>query len=121
MALAYTVDPERRLVIITGEYANATEWLMLAGHVLRDTRVKAGFAFLRDLRGATHLPNVATIAAVFQIVRRFWPTLTPLKGAIVTDTDDNAAARVAQALADTHNLPIRVFGSYQEALEWLET
>jgi hypothetical protein len=120
MALAYTVDSDRRLVIITGEYASATEWLTLAGDVLRDTRVKAGFAFLRDLRGATQVPNATMVVSVFQVIRRFWPTVTPSKAAIVTDSDDDSAARVAQALADSHNLPIQVFTSYEAALEWLE-
>src|SRR5438552_3564942 len=102
MALTYNVDPERRLVTITGEYANATEWLKLVGNVLRDPGVKAGFAFLRDLRGATGVPNAAMVVSVLQVVRRFWPTLTPMKGAIVTDTEPDSAARIAQALAGRH-------------------
>jgi hypothetical protein len=120
MPLAYSVDSDRRLVTITGEYASRTEWLKLAGNVLRDTRVTAGFAFLRDLRGATQVPNATMIVSVFQVVRRFWPTVTPSKGAIVTDSEGESAARLAQALADTHGLPIQVFTSYEAALEWLE-
>src|SRR5918995_2269013 len=104
MALAYSVDSDRRLVVITGEYANATEWFTLAGDLLRDTRVAPGFAFLRDVRGATQVPNAAMMLSVFQVVRRFWPTVTPSKGAIVTNSDDGSAERVAQVLADTHDL-----------------
>lgn len=119
MALAYTVDPEHRLVTITGEYANAAEWLKLAGKVLRDKQVKAGFGFLRDLRGAKRVPEASMVVSVFQVVQRFWPSVTPLKAAILTDRDDNSAALVAQALADTHHLPMRVFSEYEEAVEWL--
>lgn len=119
VALAYTVDPAHRLVTITGEYANAADWLKLAGKVLRDKRVKAGFAFLRDLRGAKKVPDASVVVAAFQVVQRFWPSVTPLKAAILTDSDDNSAVLVAQALADSHNLPIRVFTTYEEAVEWL--
>ena len=119
MALAYRVDPAQRLVTITGEYANAAEWLKLAGKVLRDKQVEAGFGFLRDLRGATRVPDTSMVVSAFQVVQRFWPSVTPLKAAILTDRDDNSVANVAQALADGHNLPIRVFTTYEEAIEWL--
>ena len=120
MPLSYTIDSERRLVTINGDYANATEWLKLAGALLRDRRLKPGFCFLRDLRGATHPHNAKTVVAIFRVVQRFWPNFKPAKGAIVTDRNDDASALVAQALADTSGLPIQVFTSYDAALEWLD-
>jgi hypothetical protein len=119
VALAYAVDAERRLVIISGEYASAPEWLKLVGNVLRDPEVKAGFSFLRDLRGAVGVPNAAMVVSVLQVVRRFWPTLTPIKGAIVTDMRTDSAALITEALSGSHDLPIQVFTSYEAALEWL--
>ena len=118
VALAYAVDAERRLVIISGEYAGAPEWLTLVGNVLRDPDVKAGFSFLRDLRGAVGTPNATMVVSVLQVVRRFWPTLTPIKGAIVTDAQTDSAARITEALSSGHDLPIQVFTSYEAALEW---
>ena len=84
MPLSYTIDPDRRLVTITGDYANASEWLKLAAALLRDRRLKPGFCFIRDLRGATHPQNTKTVIAIFRVVQRFWPNFTPAKGAIVT-------------------------------------
>jgi hypothetical protein len=118
--LSYTIDPDRRLVTITGDYANASEWLKLAAALLRDRRLKPGFCFIRDLRGATHPQNTKTVIAIFRVVQRFWPNFTPAKGAIVTDRNDDSSALVAQALADTSGLPIQVFTSYDAALEWLD-
>ena len=106
--------------IISGDYGNAPEWLTLVGNVLRDPEVKAGFSFLRDLRGAVGLPNAALIVSVLQVVRRFWPTLTPIKGAILTDIGSDAGARITEALSEIHDLPIEVFTSYEAALAWLE-
>jgi hypothetical protein len=119
VALEYAVDNQRRLVIISGEYAKAPEWLTLVGDVLRDPEVKAGFSFLRDLRGAAGVPNAAMVISVLQVVRRFWPTLTPIKAAIVTDLEAASAAQITEALSGKHDLPIQVFTSYEAALEWL--
>jgi hypothetical protein len=117
--LSYAIDVERRLVTITGDYANAGEWLKLAALLLRDRRLKPGYCFLRDLRGAAHPQNTKTVIAIFRVVQRFWPNFKPAKGAIVTDRYHDASALVAQALADTTGLPIQVFTSYEAALEWL--
>src|SRR3954468_168750 len=106
MPLDYRIESERRLVVITGEYAGSVEWLQLAARLLRDPRLEAGFSFLRDLRGARRHQSAASVIAVFRVVQRFWPNVKPSRGAIVTDEGDNAAAQVAQALADTHDLPI---------------
>jgi hypothetical protein len=119
MALDYTVYPDQRLVVISGEFTSPSEWMVLAGRLLGDTRVNAGFAFLRDLRGIHHTHSATTVLSVFRVVQRFWPNFNPFKGAIVTDDGNHHAAQVAQALADSSDLPIRVFTSYEEAVEWL--
>jgi hypothetical protein len=119
MSLEYSVDAERRLVTIRGDFTAPTEWVALAGSLLRDPRVKSHFAFLRDLRGVKETHSPATVLAVFRIVQRFWPTFRPIKGAIVTERGNNYAAQVAQALADGDDLPIRVFTDFEEAVEWV--
>ena len=119
MALDYTVHPEQHLVVISGDYTSPSEWMILAGRLLSYVRVNAGFAFLRDLRGVQHTHSASTVLSVFRVVQRFWPSFKPIRGAIVTDSGNHYAAQVAQALADSNDLPIRVFTTYDEAVEWL--
>src|SRR6185503_7444119 len=64
MPLAYVIDRDQRLVVITGEYAKASEWTDLLGRVLSDPRRQPGFAFLRDLRGATTPVDTATVIQI---------------------------------------------------------
>ena len=120
MALAYSIDRARRLITITGEYADAAEWARLLGAVLDDPRREPGFAFLRDLRGATRPVDAATVIGIMEAVRRFWPLLQPSKAAVLTPREFDAAAMTAHALADASNLPLRMFTSYEAAIEWLE-
>jgi hypothetical protein len=119
MSLEYRVDAERRLVVISGEFGAPREWLTLVGRLLKDRRVNAGHAFLRDLRGVNQTHSASTVLAVFYVVQRFWPNFKPSRGAIVTDERNHYAGQVAQALADTNQLPIRLFTSYDDAVRWL--
>ena len=118
--LAYSVDPLRRVVTITGEFTSPSEWVTLAMQLKREAGVNGQFAFIRDLRGVQRTHPPATVLAVFRIVQGFWPTFGPRKGAIVTDPGNLHAPQVAQALADAENLPIRLFTDYDEAVEWIE-
>ncbi len=120
MPLAYVIDRDQRLVVITGEYAEASEWADLLGRVLSDPRRQPGFAFLRDLRGATAPVDAATVIQIMAVVRKFWPHLQPSRAAILTPINVDAAALVAVAVADTERLPFRVFKSYDEAIQWLQ-
>ena len=119
MPLAYVIDRDQRLVVITGEYAEASEWTDLLARVLSDPRRQPGFAFLRDLRGATTPVDTATVIQIMAVVRKFWPHLQPSRAAILTPIDVDAAALVAVAVADAERLPFRVFNSYDEAIQWL--
>jgi hypothetical protein len=119
MPLDYTIDAGRRLITIVGEYSDANEWRSLLARVLDDPRRKPGFAFLRDLRDATTPVDAETVVQIMEIVRRFWPQLRPSRAAILTKPEEDPAALVAHALADTQQLPMRAFDSYDEALAWL--
>ena len=121
MNLDYTVDTADRLVTITGEYSNAEEWQALLTRILDDTRIREGFAFLRDLRGADTPTDAATVVRIMEIVRRLWPHLNPTRAAILTPRPIDSAALVAQALADAQHLPIEIFTSYESAVEWLRS
>jgi hypothetical protein len=119
MPLHYTIDPARRLVTITGEYSQPEEWRDLLRRVLSDPRRQPGFAFLRDLRGATTPVDAATVVGIIAVVRRYWPQLRPSRAAIVTPLEIDPAALVAHALADAQHIPLRTFTSYEDAMEWL--
>jgi hypothetical protein len=119
MSLAYEIDASRRLIVISGEYSNADEWRSLLLKVLSDPHRKPGFAFLRDLRNATTPVDADGVVQIMEVVCRFWPQLQPSRAAIVTKHDDDSAALVAHALADSQQLPIRAFNSYDDALAWL--
>jgi hypothetical protein len=121
MSLAYEIDEdERRLIVITGEYSEAAEWQSLLARVLADPRRRPGFAFLRDLRAAINPVHADTVVQIMDVVRRFWPQLQPSRAAIVTKHTEDPAALVAHALADTQQLPMRTFNSYDEARAWLK-
>ena len=120
MALAYTIDPDQRLVTIRGEYAGPDEWRDLLGRILDDPRRRPGFALLRDLRGATTPTSAQTVVEVIAVVRGFWPRLQFSRYAVLTPLEFDPAAQVAEALADvTQDLPLRTFPSYDEAVRWL--
>jgi hypothetical protein len=119
VALSYVIDSDRRLLTITGEYADAVEWNRLLTAVLDDPALRPGFAFLRDLRGATNPVEPATVVGIVDVVRRFWPKLQATRAAILTPRDVDPAALVAHALADAQHLPLQVFRTYEEAIAWL--
>lgn len=120
MALAYTIDAEQRLITISGEYSDADAWKALLSRVLHDPRCEPGFAFLRDLRGATAPVDAAMVVRIMEAVRGFWPYLQPSRAAILTPREFDPALLGAHALADTHHLPVRMFTSYDAAVEWLQ-
>jgi len=120
MALDYTIDSRRQVVTITGEFASATEWLLLTGRLRRDPGFKPHSKFLRDVRGATHPPNNAMAAAIFKVIQRFWPELQVARWAVVTDHEYDAVPATMQALGEQAGLAIRVFTDPDEALDWLD-
>lgn len=120
MTLTYTVDDREQLVTITGDYSGTDAWKRLLDRIVRDARIREGFAFLRDLRGATSTTDTASVVAVMEMVARLWPRLKPSRGAIVTSHVIDPAALVAHAIADAQRLPIQMFTSYDAAMEWLQ-
>jgi hypothetical protein len=52
-------------------------------------------------------------------VRRFWPLLKPSRAAVLTPREFDPAVLAAHALADSFGLPLRMFTSYDAAMEWL--
>lgn len=117
--LVYTIDPDQRLITIAGEYAGPDEWKRILSRVLSDPRCQPGFGMLRDLRGATTPTDAETVVEVINVVREFWPKLQLSRYAVVTPLNMDPAALVAQALADREDIPMRIFTTCEEAMQWL--
>ena len=54
MSLTYSIDTDRRLITITGDYADAEEWAQLLGRMVTDPQLAPGFAVLRDPIACKH-------------------------------------------------------------------
>jgi hypothetical protein len=119
MPLIYRIDTERRLVTITGEYADASEWRRLLETVGNDPDYGGGFNFIRDLRGSAHPVDADTVIGIIAVVREFWTPLGVRRAAIVTRQAIDNPALVAHALAEHEHIPLRAFTSYDDALAWL--
>jgi hypothetical protein len=120
MALGYFIDPAQKLITITGEYADAEEWEALLARLLHDPLLTPGCGFLRDLRGAEVPVDVGTVVGIMDAVRRFWPLLQPSRAAVLTPREFDPAAMAAHALADGEGIPLRMFTTYEAAIEWLQ-
>ena len=104
---------------ITGEYGTAEDWRTLLTNILHDPFLQPGFAFLRDRRGVAADVEIATVVAVVDAIRRFWPHIRPSRAAILVSRGCDPRAIAASALADGHGLSIKAFTSYDEAVTWL--
>jgi hypothetical protein len=118
--LSYSIDRERRIVTITGDYAEPEEWRRLLAAIADDPGYVRGSAFLRDLRGSAHPVSVAAVVGIIGVVRDFWAVLGVTRAAILTATRIDALANVAHALAEDERLPVRAFTSPDDAMAWLQ-
>jgi hypothetical protein len=119
MPLSYRIDPEQRLVTITGDYAEPGEWRTLLTDVLHDPAYRPGSGFLRDLRASAHPVSAEAVIGIIAVVREFWPQLQTRRAAILTGPGVDIPAVIAHALADHEGLPLRAFNRYDDALQWL--
>lgn len=120
MPLEYRIDPARRIVTITGDYADAGGWRVLLAAVASDPDYRRGFSFLRDLRQSEHPVSGTIVIGIISVVREFWERLGVHRAAIVTGTAINDPAVIAHALADDQRIPLRAFTSYDDAVSWLQ-
>ena len=119
MALIYRIDPARELVTITGDYAEPAEWFVLLSTIAADPAYRRGFSFLRDLRASDHPVSEETVVGIIKVVRAFWEKLGVRRAAIVTRPGIDIPATVAHALAQSEDIPLRAFPSYDDAVSWL--
>lgn len=119
MPLAYQIDRQRRIVTITGDYAEPAEWRSLLAAIAADPAYPGGCAFLRDLRESQHPVTPQSVMGIMAVVATFWATLGVRRAAILTRPGMDPPATVAHALAEDRRLPLRAFTSYDEAMAWL--
>jgi hypothetical protein len=87
--------------------------------VKADPLCRPGLAFLRDLRRSTHPVSPETVVGIIAVVRELWSQLGVRRAAMVTRPGIDIPAMVAHALAEVEQIPLKVFTSYDEALQWL--
>ena len=63
--------------------------------------------------------TAATVVGVMDVVRQLWPLLQPAGIAVLTPLEVDPAALTAHAIADAEDMPLKVFRSYDDAVEWL--
>ena len=120
MALIYHIDSDARIVIVTGDYADAGEWRALLTAVGQDPRYQRGFSFLRDVRDSPNPVSGETVIGIIAVVREFWDRLGVHRAAIVSRRGVDNPAVIAHALAYDQQIPLRAFPSYDEAVAWLQ-
>ena len=120
MALTYRLDKVRRVVTITGDYADASGWRALLETISKDPAFGPGFNFIRDLRESRHPVDATTVLNIITVVRHYWTILGVRRAAIVMGAREHDPALIAHALAGEHDLAVRAFISYDDAMDWLE-
>ena len=119
MALAYRIDQPRKLVTITGDYAEPAEWRSLLQQVRADPELQPGMAFLRDLRLSQHPVDAEAVIGIVAVVRELWAAVGARRAAMVTRPGVDVPAVIAHALAEVEHIPLRAFTSYDDAMSWL--
>lgn len=119
MPLTYHIDPVQGIVTIAGDYADAAAWHALLSAVAGDPAFRPGLCFIRDLRSSQHPVSVETVVAIIAVVKQFWSRLGVRRAAIVIGAGTDAPAMVAHALADDHDIALRAFTRYDDAVQWL--
>lgn len=119
MPLAYSIDPAKQIVTITGDYTDASGWRTLLEAVAADPGYQKGFGFIRDLRAAERPVDANTVIDIIRVVREFWDRLGVRRAAMVTRLAVDTPATVAEALAQDQRVALRAFTSYDEAVAWV--
>lgn len=119
MSLAYSIDAQKQIVTITGDYSDADGWRTLLAAVASDPDYQRGYGFIRDLRNSSHPVDANTVIGILAVVREFWQALGVRRAAMVTRHGINTPAAVAEALAQDQQVALRAFTSFHDAVEWV--
>jgi hypothetical protein len=120
MPLNYAFIGNESIIAITGDHATPTELAHLLAKITRDSRcVGRECAILRDRRQTSEPVNVPAILGTVDVIRQFWAEGKLGRIAVVMREGDDIPAQLAEALADSRQIPWRAFSSYDAALEWL--
>jgi hypothetical protein len=122
MAVTYTIDPDRRLVLMRTEgQAPLDEWFTRFDEAVANPEFGPGFAFICDRTGAAEVPNAAAARTWAQ---QFGNRVRSLGGGarlaiVVAEPAVYGMVRMAAILAEMEGATVGVFYSEAEALEWL--
>jgi hypothetical protein len=105
MPLHYDIDNTERIVTITGDYAETSEWRVLLAAIAEDPHYRRGLGFLRDLRASEHRSAPTRWIGIIAVVREFWDRLGATRAAILTRPGIDVPATVAHALAEDERSP----------------
>ena len=120
MPLSYVIDPAARIVTITGEYSEPTEWRRVLEEISRNSDYGPGYGFIRDLRDSVTPVSAESVIGIVAVVREFWPRLRPSRAALLVNPGTfDAPPFIALALAEDEPMPFHLFTSYKEAAAWV--
>lgn len=123
MSLQYAIQPDRQLVILTGDgRPDLFELRTQLDAIAADRCFQSGYAFLFDVRGRTEAPSQEYIEHGLWLIGESVPRIGRGPWAVLTnDTAVYRMARMAETLAPGHQLSVRGFQAeeYQQAMAWL--
>jgi hypothetical protein len=120
MAFAYRIDSTRRLVLLTPPGPpTLQDWIDVIDRLIVDPRIEPGFGVISDRR---HLSTPPTTEYVRDSIKALcdrrdyfrWHRVAILSGNLAT----YGMGRMAEMLAENHDLEFRVFTDETEAILW---
>jgi hypothetical protein len=121
MPWSYRVDPDARLLLVTGEgVVTQDERFSAIRAWLDDKDYRPGFNTLLDLTGAVSTPTMADMSEIITFIQRRAERIGRKKLAAVTARAATyGVMRQFQTLATSDPLQVRIFDSREAALAWL--
>lgn len=121
MALTYSIDPDSRLVTLTGDQIpDFGEWQATMLIVLADPAFRPGFDFLTDRRRGEEAPTVEYLRRAVSFLDLNRGRLERCRWAVVVrGPAAYGMGRMAEAFSVDTSVEMRVFTEISDAQEWL--
>jgi hypothetical protein len=120
MSLSYSIDVERRAVVLTCGNASFERWRQTMREIFADPTYHAGFPILIDCRSATLTPSAAQVRHVIEFLAAHADALgDSCIAVVVAEQAAFGMARMAAILAETAGLNIAAFKEVDAANQWL--
>lgn len=121
MSLTFSIDPEARLVTLSGaRIPDFEEWQGVMRAVLRHPEFQPGFDFLTDRRDAAEAPTADYLRRAVGFLDLQRDALGSCRWALVVTTPASfGMGRMAEALCGDTSVTARVFTDLGHAHAWL--